>query len=531
MGHIKFNVKNSSTQREKQQEKKRTRVSTNEEESLSLTTATTTTKKQRITKEYENFSELKIADELKRSIKEEFQFDKMTRIQAQTIPVALEHSDVDIVGNAKTGSGKTLAFLIPCVQYLIVNNKFRANHDDNDGLGALILAPTRELAIQIHQVAHKLINNKNMKTLGIRYACVMGGANKQQEIKELKRGVNLLVATPGRLLDHLTSTTESFQFNRLKYLVLDEADMLIDIGFEQTIRHICSLLPKERTTFLFSATLTAKVDDLAAVSLRKNTLKIGFEETKTVGTLEQLYIQVRADRKYASLVQILRHNLDKKVIVFLSIKLAVEYVSYILDGFHMKNIALHGDMKQEKRTQTFMRFMNQKEPCILIATDVAARGLDFPNVDLIVQVDIPEQIANYFHRIGRTARAGKSGVALLMLTPVEVEVCLPTFNNYFAGLAEEDGGSSGDDVCNNKKILQPYPIQWNESETERDHKQIQQWVKEDDYMYATAPKIANTLSNVFNMYSRKYGFKHNQFDFNSVKASVGMMVVHSGQKK
>ena len=451
------------------------------------------------------------------AIEKIFGFETMTGIQQQAIPLALENTQVDIIANAKTGSGKTLAFLIPILNYLL-ENRFKAT----DGLGALILAPTRELAIQIHQVAEKIVNHlANHST--IKYACIMGGSSKQAEAKELKSGVNLIVATPGRLLDHLQTTTP-FKIDKCVYWVLDEADMLIDVGFEQAIIRIGSLLPNKdtRTTFLFSATLTQKVDDLVAISLRKNTVRVGFSDEKNVSTLEQLYLEVRTDRKYATLVQLLRKNADKKIIVFCSIKLAVEYVSYMLDGYGMKNIALHGNMSQEKRTSTFQEFMNMKEAGIMIATDVAARGLDFPNVDLIIQVDIPEQIANYFHRVGRTARGGKSGVALLMLTETETEVCLPTFNNYFAGLEEEPTMEP------TKKTLSPYEITLDTKQLEADHAQLQQWVQTDSYMRSNAPKIANTLANVFRMYFRKYGFKHNQFDENAVKAGVGMNMGRGG---
>lgn len=530
MGHIKFGAKQPSSTNVGTKRPRETDNNEHEQQK-SLQQQQPLDKK---LKTVVKFKELPtIHPKLLSAILEEFKFEEMTPIQQQSIPLAIENlTMVDIIANAKTGSGKTLAFLIPCLHYLLTK-KFRAS----DGLGALILAPTRELAIQIHQVVERIMKQlstgENSKDC-IQYACIMGGSSKQAEANQLKNGVNLIVATPGRLLDHL-QTTKNFRTDKCAYWVLDEADMLIDVGFEQAIKRIGSLLPNKetRTTFLFSATLTQKVDDLVAISLRKNcTVRVGFSDEKNVSTLEQLYLEVRCDRKYATLVQLLRKNQDKKIIVFLSIKLAVEYVSYMLDGYGMTNIALHGNMSQEKRTSTFQEFMNMKDPGILVATDVAARGLDFPNVDLIIQVDIPEQIANYFHRVGRTARGGKSGVALLMLTETEAEVCLPTFNNYFAGLEEEENGeaptplpTSMDDV---KKTLKPYEFSLDQKQLETDHAQLQQWVQTDGYMRSNAPKIANTLANVFRMYFRKYGFKHNQFDENAVKVGVGMKVGGGG---
>jgi ATP-dependent RNA helicase DDX18/HAS1 len=506
MGHVKFGkgeAINNKRPREEAQQVSAEEVSAKKQKIEQLQT------------QFTRFDELNIDESLKAALKHDFGFENMTEIQARSIPVALDRTDTDIIGQARTGSGKTLAFLIPCIQYLITE-KF----SKDDGLGALVLAPTRELAIQISTVAEKLISSQYMKSHKLRYSVIMGGSNKSNEAKELQQGVNLIVATPGRLLDHLNST-DNFRVDKLKYFVLDEADMLIDVGFEESIKRISAKLPKNRLTFLFSATFTDKVEDLAALSMKKMPLKIGFSDAKNVNTLKQMYIECKADRKYATLINMLKANKDKKVIVFVSIKLSVEYVSYLLDGFEMNNIALHGNMSQDARTQTFMKFMEQKEPGVMVATDVAARGLDFPNVDLIVQVDIPEQIANYFHRVGRTARAGKSGTALLMLTPIEVEVCLPVFNNYFRGEATEE-----QDIAD--KTLQPYNCSISEDGVEKDHAKIMEWVRSDNYMYSAAPKIASTLANVFRMYFRKYGFKHNQFDENALKASLGMNVGRGG---
>lgn len=255
------------------------------------------------------------------------------------------------------------------------------------------------------------------------YGIVIGGANRRAEADKLVKGVNLLIATPGRLLDHLQNT-QGFVFKNLKALVIDEADRILEVGFEDEMRQIVRILPsEERQTMLFSATQTTKVDDLARISLRPGPLYVNVDHRKehsTVEGLEQGYVVCEADKRFLLLFSFLKRNLKKKIIVFFSSCNCVKYHAELLNYIDLPVLELHGKQKQQKRTNTFFEFCNAKQG-ILICTDVAARGLDIPAVDWIVQFDPPDDPRDYIHRVGRTAR-GKDGKgrSLMFLQPHEV---------------------------------------------------------------------------------------------------------------
>ncbi|CAN7984251.1 unnamed protein product [Ixodes pacificus] len=317
-----------------------------------------------------------------------------------------------MVAAAKTGSGKTLAFLIPAVE-LLSKLKFMPRN----GTGALVIAPTRELAMQTFGVLQELLTHQN-QTLGL----IMGGTSRQSEANKLAKGVNFLVATPGRLLDHLQNTSE-FVYKNLQCLIIDEADRILDIGFEEEMKQILRLLPKRRQTMLFSATLTKKTEDLVKVALKSEPLYIGLDENKeqaTVEGLEQGYVVCPSDKRFLLLFTFLKKNRKKKVMVFFSSCLSVKYHHELLNYIDLPVMSIHGKQKQAKRTTTFFQFCNA-DTGILLCTDVAARGLDIPEVDWIVQYDPPDDPKEYIHRVGRTARGeGGSGHALLILRPEEV---------------------------------------------------------------------------------------------------------------
>jgi ATP-dependent RNA helicase DDX18/HAS1 len=341
----------------------------------------------------------------------EMGFTKMTPVQARTIPPLLAGRDV--LGAAKTGSGKTLAFLLPAIE-LLHALKFKPRN----GTGVIVVSPTRELALQIFQVARELMAH-HTQTVGI----VIGGANRRAEAEKLVKGVNLLIATPGRLLDHLQNT-QGFVFNRLKALVIDEADRILEIGFEEEMKQIIKILPKEnRQSMLFSATQTTKVEDLARISLRPGPLFINVvnkNEASTVDRLEQGYVVCDSDKRFLLLFSFLKRNAKKKVIVFLSSCNSVKYYAELLNYIDLPVLDLHGKQKQQKRTNTFFEFCNAKQG-ILICTDVAARGLDIPFVDWIIQFDPPDDPRDYIHRVGRTARGTEAqGKSLMFLTPNEL---------------------------------------------------------------------------------------------------------------
>ncbi|KXJ96531.1 ATP-dependent RNA helicase HAS1 [Microdochium bolleyi] len=357
----------------------------------------------------QNFSDLKLSDKSAKAIAE-MGFTKMTEIQRRSVPPGL--AGKDILGAAKTGSGKTLAFLIPAVE-MLCSLRFKPRN----GTGVIVVSPTRELALQIFGVARELMAHHSQT-----YGIVIGGANRKAEADKLSKGVNLIIATPGRLLDHLQNTP--FVFKNLKSLIIDEADRILEIGFEDEMRQIIKILPaQERQTMLFSATQTTKVEDLARISLRPGPLYINVDEEKqhsTVEGLEQGYVVCEADKRFLLLFSFLKRNLNKKVIVFFSSCACVDYHSELLNYIDLPVLALHGKQKQQKRTNTFFEFVNAKQG-ILICTDVAARGLDIPAVDWIVQFDPPDDPRDYIHRVGRTARgSGKKGKSLMFLQPSEV---------------------------------------------------------------------------------------------------------------
>ncbi|KAI8068411.1 ATP-dependent RNA helicase HAS1 [Gongronella butleri] len=355
-----------------------------------------------------DFASLEVCDKTRDAIKE-MGFTTMTEVQARTIPPLMTGRDV--LGAAKTGSGKTLAFLIPAIEML-----YRLKFKPRNGTGVIIVSPTRELALQIFGVAKDLLKH-HQHTFGI----VIGGANRRAEADKLVKGVNLLVATPGRLLDHLQNT-KGFVFKNLQALVIDEADRILEIGFEEEMAQIIKILPKERQTMLFSATQTTKVSDLARISLKKGPLYINVDEKKDTSTaegLEQGYVICESDKRFLLLFTFLRKNLKKKVIVFFSSCNSVKYHAELMNYIDVPVLELHGKQKQQKRTTTFFEFCNA-EKGILLCTDVAARGLDIPAVDWIVQFDPPDDPRDYIHRVGRTARGGKNGKSLLFLLPSEL---------------------------------------------------------------------------------------------------------------
>ncbi|KAI5271060.1 DEAD-domain-containing protein [Aureobasidium subglaciale] len=358
----------------------------------------------------EKFADINLSDKTLKALAD-MKFENMTEIQARGIPPLLAGKDV--LGAAKTGSGKTLAFLIPAIE-MLHSLKFKPRN----GTGVIVVSPTRELALQIFGVARELMAHHS-QTFGI----VIGGANRRAEAEKLVKGVNLLIATPGRLLDHLQNT-QGFVYKNIKALIIDEADRILEVGFEDEMRQIIKILPKdERQTMLFSATQTTKVEDLARISLRPGPLYINVDyrkEHSTVENLEQGFIVCQPDMRFRLLFTFLKKHPKKKIIVFFSSCNCVKYYAELLNYIDLPVLDLHGKQKQQKRTNTFFEFCNAKQGT-LICTDVAARGLDIPAVDWIVQFDPPDDPRDYIHRVGRTARgANTKGKSLMFLQPNEV---------------------------------------------------------------------------------------------------------------
>lgn len=335
-------------------------------------------------------------------------YKTLTDIQSRAISHAIKGRDV--LGAAKTGSGKTLAFLVP-----VLENLYRKQWTDYDGLGALILSPTRELAIQIFEVLRKVGRHHSFSA-----GLVIGGKGLREEQERLGR-MNILVCTPGRMLQHLDQTALFDTFN-LQMLVLDEADRIMDMGFQRTVDAIIEHIPKERQTMLFSATQTKKVSDLARLSLQDPEY-VAVHETAssaTPSTLQQHYIVTPLPKKLDTLWSFIRSNLKSKTIVFISagkqVRFVYESLRHLQPGIPLMH--LHGRQKQGGRLDIMSKF-SQAQHAVLFATDIAARGLDFPAVDWVLQLDCPEDSDTYIHRVGRTARYERDGHAVLFLDPSE----------------------------------------------------------------------------------------------------------------
>ncbi|TKA66574.1 ATP-dependent RNA helicase DBP4 [Friedmanniomyces simplex] len=360
---------------------------------------------------YTSFADLPLSDPTREGLKSAH-FSTLTDIQAKAVPLALKGRD--ILGAAKTGSGKTLAFLVP-----VLENLYRSQCIGGDaGLGAMVISPTRELAIQIFEVLRTIGRKGHLFAAGL----VIGGKSLREERDALAR-MNIVVCTPGRILQHL-SQTAAFNVDNMRMLVLDEADRILDMGFSRDLDAIIEYLPPDRQTLLFSATQTKKVGDLARLSLRDPEYISVHEAaaSATPQTLQQNYVLTPLPEKLDTLWSFITSTKKSKILVFLS---SGKQVRFVYEAFrHMQPgiplLHLHGRQKQTARLDITDRFRRAQHSC-LFATDVVARGLDFPAVDWVVQVDCPEDADTYIHRVGRTARYEREGRAVLFLDPSEEE--------------------------------------------------------------------------------------------------------------
>ena len=344
-------------------------------------------------------------------------FQKPTLIQEQSIPPALDGRD--IIGLAETGSGKTVAFALPILQALM---------EKPQSLHSLILAPTRELAHQIAEAVEAL-----GAMISVRCAVLIGGVDMMSQAIALGKKPHVLVATPGRLLDHLENT-KSFSLRHLKYLVMDEADRLLDLDFGPILDKILKNLPK-RTTYLFSATVSSKVEALQRASL-SNPLRVSVStKYQTVSTLLQSYIFIPHKHKDVYLVYLLNELAAPMGIIFTRTVNEAQRISIMLQSLGFSAVPLHGQLSQRARLEALNKFRS-KSRSLLVASDIAARGLDIPSVDIVLNYDLPHDSKTYIHRVGRTARAGKSGNAMSLVTQYDVEVWLRIENTLGKKLDE-----------------------------------------------------------------------------------------------
>jgi len=351
------------------------------------------------------FSKLSLAEPLARAVAE-MGYESMTPIQAQAIPVVLTGKDV--MGAAQTGTGKTAAFSLPLLQRMLKHEN-ASTSPARHPVRALVLLPTRELADQVAQQVKLYAKYTNLRS-----AVVFGGMDMKPQTAELKRGVEVLVATPGRLLDHIEA--KNAVLNQVEYVVLDEADRMLDIGFLPDLQRILSYLPKQRTTLLFSATFSPEIKRLAASYLQDPvTIEVSRPNT-TASTVEQHFYNVPEDDKRRALRQIVRQRGITQAFVFVNSKLGCARLARSLERDGLKTTALHGDKSQDERLKALDAF-KKGEVDLLVATDVAARGLDIKDVPAVFNFDVPFNPEDYVHRIGRTGRAGASGLAVTLVSP------------------------------------------------------------------------------------------------------------------
>ena len=346
------------------------------------------------------FAQLQLSDPLARAVSE-MGYETMTPIQAQAIPVVLQGRDV--MGAAQTGTGKTAAFALPLLQRMLKHGN-SSTSPARHPVRALVLLPTRELADQVAEQI-KLYG----KYTSLRCAVVFGGMDMKPQTLELKKGVEVLVATPGRLLDHIEA--KNCVLNQVEYVVLDEADRMLDIGFLPDLQRILSYLPKQRTTLLFSATFSSEIKRLASSYLQDPVTIEVARSNAAASTVEQHFYSVEGDDKRHALHQILRQRALKQAFVFVNSKLGCARLARSLEREGLKTTALHGDKSQDERLKALDAFKSG-EVDLLVCTDVAARGLDIKDVPAVFNFDVPFNAEDYIHRIGRTGRAGQAGLAV-----------------------------------------------------------------------------------------------------------------------
>jgi len=354
----------------------------------------------RTKKEFMNFSQLGLAPAQLRACKS-LGYTEPTPIQRQAIPVVLEGRD--LIGCAETGTGKTAAFLLPIIQKL--------SERALPGVRVLVLAPTRELAAQIQKNYTELNRVKNNRSVTL-----IGGANMRTQIADLRRGAAVVIATPGRLLD-LTERC-ALNLSNVQTLVLDEADRMLDMGFLPAIRQVLSLVPAKRQTLLFSATMSPEIEKLARTTMKEPKLIEVSTRGRAPILVEQTAYPVAQESKTALLLDLLEREKFERVLVFARTRRGAERLSHILEARDHKVNRIHSDRTQPQREAALRGFRDGRTR-VLVATDIAARGLDVDAVSHVINYDVPSAPEDYVHRIGRTGRAGNQGRAITIVTPVD----------------------------------------------------------------------------------------------------------------
>ena len=338
------------------------------------------------------FEEFKISDALKRAIREKG-FENPSEVQEKVIPDALQGKD--LICKSKTGTGKTAAFAIPLLERIMPGQAF----------SALIITPTRELAIQVKEEIASLSRGSRVRTVA-----VFGGESVSKQAQFLRARPEIIVGTPGRLLDFIGRG--NLNFSRAKFLILDEADRMFDMGFRDDIEKLISHFPKERQTMLFSATMPGPIRKLVDVHLKEDKIFFNLsEDDSPVAEVEQYYISLDRKHKIDALQDVINWDRNAKTLVFCRTKRTVDWLEMQLSRRGIKGLSLHGDKRQNARNAILKKFKNMQGG-VLIATDVVARGIHVDDIGNVVNFDFPEEAETYIHRIGRTARQGKRGIAI-----------------------------------------------------------------------------------------------------------------------
>lgn len=381
------------------------------------------------------FSQLQLSDEILRAV-ESVGYTEMTEVQEKLIPLMLEGKDV--IGRSNTGTGKTAAFAIPLLMSISKDEK------QNRKIEGLVLCPTRELAMQAADEIRKFA--KFMPW--IRVLAVFGGASMENQIRELKRGVNIVIGTPGRVIDHINRRT--LKLENINVLVLDEADEMLNMGFREDIETILESVPEERQTALFSATMPPEILNITKNFQKPDAALVKIKTSqRTVDTISQFYYEVPPSQKTDALKLLLLYHDPQPAMIFCNTKSMVDELAEILNAGGFKALGLHGDMKQATRTTVMNAFKNGRIH-ILIATDVAARGIDVSGIDSVFNYDLPQDKEYYIHRIGRTGRAGKSGTAHTLISNRRQLYDLRDIAAYNKAAITQKDLPSRDDIINSK---------------------------------------------------------------------------------
>lgn len=354
------------------------------------------------------FSDYKFDPKIKKGL-EQLGFKRPTDIQYKSIPNILKGED--LLAIAQTGTGKTAAFAIPIVDILYQKKQ---NQRRPDGVKCLVLAPTHELANQLNQVFQQIAQFTNIRTMAL-----IGGVDQDPQIKKLNKGVDIVIATPGRMFDLISQG--HLLTHRIEILVLDEADHMLDLGFIKDIRDLIRKLPRRRQTLFFSATINNKIKKIAYTLVNQQAIRIQLSPKDPVAkNIEHSVLFVEMDHKRFFLERVINENPNSKILVFVRTKVRAERVAKAMQRAGIQALTIHGDKEQHDRSKVLREF-KEGDINVLIATDVTARGIDIPDIEIVINYDLPEDVENYVHRVGRTGRGERKGDAYSFCAPEERE--------------------------------------------------------------------------------------------------------------